>query len=370
MISRNEEKGFFAAHWDWLVAGVGAVALLAAVIGFFAACGTDPDRMAGEEVASLGRGASQCGVDAVNMTGYALAMKALESPTTVVEPAETQGSFLASGSRVFCEQGEVASGKKACGLPIAFGLKVCPFCGVKQPEEVKIALDSDGDGIPDELEKKWGMNPNDPTDVDADKDGDGFTNREEFLAKTDPTDPKSHPDYLDSLKLVPPLQETLLPFVFERAIPIGTKVRFVFKDPNKRNDYGTKGLTYSVLAGEPIGQTGFVAKSYEKKIQKVKIAGSNVSRDQDVSTATVARTSDGKQIVLQVGNARRAAVDVQAKLVYERNSIKEFTVVPGDTIDLNGAIYKVTEIVRDGKTAKVTLEDANSVKKTLEALEP
>ena len=43
--------------------------------------------------------------------------------------------------------------------------------------------------------KKYHLDLNDPKMLDADPDGDGFTNREEFLANTDPTDPNSHPPY-------------------------------------------------------------------------------------------------------------------------------------------------------------------------------
>jgi hypothetical protein len=43
--------------------------------------------------------------------------------------------------------------------------------------------------------KKYHLDLNDPKMLDADPDGDGFTNREEFLANTDPLDPNSHPPY-------------------------------------------------------------------------------------------------------------------------------------------------------------------------------
>ena len=46
--------------------------------------------------------------------------------------------------------------------------------------------DSDGDGLPDDWEKKFGLNPNDPSDAVKDPDGDGYTNIEEFLNGTDP----------------------------------------------------------------------------------------------------------------------------------------------------------------------------------------
>jgi Pectate lyase len=46
--------------------------------------------------------------------------------------------------------------------------------------------DSDGDGLPDSWEKKYGLNPNDPSDATADLNGDGYTNIEEFINGTDP----------------------------------------------------------------------------------------------------------------------------------------------------------------------------------------
>jgi len=48
-------------------------------------------------------------------------------------------------------------------------------------------LDSDHDGMPDEWEKKYGLDPNDPADAAKDLDGDGYTNLEEYLNGTDPT---------------------------------------------------------------------------------------------------------------------------------------------------------------------------------------
>jgi transcription elongation factor Elf1 len=53
--------------------------------------------------------------------------------------------------------------------------------------------DSDNDNMPDTWETLYSLNPEDPADADLDADLDGYTNLEEFLAGTDPTDPKSHP---------------------------------------------------------------------------------------------------------------------------------------------------------------------------------
>jgi hypothetical protein len=51
--------------------------------------------------------------------------------------------------------------------------------------------DTDSDGIPDEWENAFGLDLRDPTDAQKDKDNDGFTNLQEYLAGTNPTDPGS-----------------------------------------------------------------------------------------------------------------------------------------------------------------------------------
>jgi hypothetical protein len=54
-------------------------------------------------------------------------------------------------------------------------------------------IDTDGDGIPDEWELKYGLNPNDPTDAAKSLVGDGISNLEKYLNGLDPTkrfDPK------------------------------------------------------------------------------------------------------------------------------------------------------------------------------------
>ena len=48
--------------------------------------------------------------------------------------------------------------------------------------------DSDGDGMPDEWEIQYGLNPHDASDGFLDKDKDGYTNVEEYLNSTDPTE--------------------------------------------------------------------------------------------------------------------------------------------------------------------------------------
>jgi len=53
-------------------------------------------------------------------------------------------------------------------------------------DPVRVPVDSDGDGIPDEWEIKYKLDPNNPNDGAVDTDGDGYTNIEEYLNGTNP----------------------------------------------------------------------------------------------------------------------------------------------------------------------------------------
>ena len=52
-----------------------------------------------------------------------------------------------------------------------------------------ISPDGDGDGLPDNWEKKYGLDPADPSDVHLDPDGDGYTNLEEYYLDSNPNEP-------------------------------------------------------------------------------------------------------------------------------------------------------------------------------------
>lgn len=66
------------------------------------------------------------------------------------------------------------------------------------PYAASAFTDEDQDGMDDDWERRYDLDPTDPTDADEDPDGDGFTNLEEFRNGTDPKDPDSHPGGHDS----------------------------------------------------------------------------------------------------------------------------------------------------------------------------
>ncbi len=76
-------------------------------------------------------------------------------------------------------------------------------------------VDSDLDGIPNEIEEILLMDPFNPIDGRMDFDGDGFTNVEEYKAQTDPFDPLQHPDDGSVDELMDPM---VLAFIFTAII--------------------------------------------------------------------------------------------------------------------------------------------------------
>ena len=369
MISRSGNKGFLAAHWDWLCLAVGALVLVAGAAVYVPSMNADSDASAAAAESEVERlRPSGTGVKVLDLSSYQTALRQTKSPLSVSPVSVQDECFLASERRVLC---------KKCGKAICGDVKrcpKCPACGTPQEVAKKVVLDADGDGLPDEWEKKYGLNVNDPADADADLDGDAFTNLEEYQAKTDPADKNDHPDYLDSLKIALPLKATYLPFIFLQASPIPSGWRCAFFDPEKKDDYGRKGTTLTAVIGDEIGASGYVLKSYEKKTAKQAIAGSTNLREIDVSEVTIERKRDGKVLKLAVAANKKAkpmAVDVQAVLAYERGTVQNFDVVTGSEIVLSGSKYRVTEVTAVGKGAKVTVENViNGRKRTLEALEP
>jgi hypothetical protein len=365
---RTANGNFLTQHYEWIVAAVAFVALALAAVFFVQALGEDGELRASDEVRRIdSRKPNSSGVDKADMSTYQLITRTSKAPVRLGDVDPRGYSFLASDRRVFCA-------KEECHAPIPPDAKVCPVCNETQPEEPQpeVVLDADDDGLPDDWERKVGLNPGNPADADEDLDGDGFTNREEFDAGTDPSDRNSHPDYLDSLKIRLPLKQTTLPFYLRSYMKTPSGMKLEFFNPKERNDYGTLGRTYSVYVNADIGGTGYVVKGFEQKERTMKIAGGGgATRKVDVSFATIERKADGRQIKVAVSGdkPKYVPVDVQAVLVYSRGAEKELTVVPSDKINLNGSEYVVKEIKSQGKGAAVVLEDASGKTRTLEALE-
>ena len=358
------QANFFLRTYDRLLAGVAVVALVGASL-FFAMSQADDEAAARKAVDRVARlKPSDCGVETLETAPYDRILTQAKNPLLVTVPDTKGGSFLASPKRVKCR----------CGAVLDAGLDKCAKCGtslvvVNEVDEEQKRVTA--------WEKRYGVKCD-----DADADGDGFTNREEYEAKTDPTNAKDHPDYALSLSLVLPLKETTVPFVFTRAVEIPNGWRCEFFDPTKKDSYGRKGLSFTAVIGEdlviPSEQqrggaknvaTGYTLKAYDKKEELRQVGtGSTVRKSIDLSTVTLVRKSDGKVVTLPIQpnkkNIRFTPVDVQATLVYARGAVpKTFAVVASDEIDLNGTAYRVVSITKTAKGAEVVVEDLKTKKR-------
>lgn len=371
MTSRGNGN-FMVRHYDWIAAGVAVLALFGAVGFYVLSLGHDADASARAAVAAIDRRKpASCGVEKTDLAPYAAILRQAKTPLLVAEVDGSRESFLASERRIKCCH---------CEAVMPSGLAECPKC--KTSLVVVNEVDEEAKKVA-RWKARYGVDPD-----DGDADGDGFTNREEYEAQTDPTDPKDHPDYVDSLRLTLPLKETYVPFVLTKATQIPAGWRCEFFDPRRKDDYGRLGCTFTAVVGEEIlipkreamgavkhVSTGYVLKGFEKKEELRAItSGSAMKRAVDVSVATLERKSDGKGVKLVVQSNRKkvrlSPVDVQATLVYERRGTKTFEVVAGDEIDLNGSKYRIASVRTLPKGAEVVVESVSTgSSQTLKTLE-
>lgn len=219
------------------------------------------------------------------------------------------------------------------GLPIPVDAQICPFTGTPQPAALSQAeIDSDGDGIPDEVERKHGLNPNDPDDALGDLDGDGFSNLEEYLASSNMSDPADFPPPAAKLRLV---RTQVNPF----------KLRFVgtsqMPNGDVRYQLNLRSLerTYFVRLNETV--EGFSVVSYD------------------------AATADGPTLVLNQGDKTIRLVQGRVRDEQAYTALLVFLVDGkpircniGDAITLLDSTYKVVDIlsdrvvIRDGETGR------------------
>ena len=362
MISRSEKANILIANYDKLVALIGVVALVLGGAFFAMSLGEQSNEALDDADGVLrkaGKVPEKTGVEEVAMDPYAAQLRQTRTPSQVAEVAAAQESFLASEKRVKC----------ACGKVMPAGLETCPACNVSLVVVNKVDEDAKKADL---WAKKFGV-----TMDDEDADGDGFTNAEEYAMGTDPTDSKSHADYLESLAIKLPLKPTYVPFYLKAVnqIPSGYRCEFV---QGKNGAFtATVGEELVITKTSGVGktkkvETGYKLVSAEKAEKKVKMVGVSGTKTVDASFVNIERISDGKKLKLVVQNAKPklVPVDVQATLIYTRGEARELEVVSGAEIDLSGTKYKVVSIKAVGKGAEVELENILSGKKqTLKALE-
>ena len=375
------KKNFLKDHYDWLIALVGLALLGGVGFLFVSSLENSPDDARAACAAELKQRPPQHTAVPVNSE----ALKVLGeverdflSPPRLEVPSDKKGSFLASECRVYCQN---VNPKKFCHMPIPFGSEVCPFCGFKQasenPEDMnRGGVDADNDGMPDAWENKYGFKPLDPADASQDADGDLFTNLEEFEAKTDPKDPESHPDYLDSLTIASDLRTDKLPFWFKSYTPTRDNYRLQFAVADKEYRQfaeATNGqeVVYTLAKWSKKGDkvsSGWRVTKFEKKEERVTKRGAGQAVVVDASTVDLERISDNRVVSAKLG-VNPISVEEQMDLQWDRGEGKKLTIATGSEFALGNRKYKVKSL----KKSSVTIVDLKTNKeKTIgnEAPEP
>ena len=349
MSVRKSDGDFIKANWDKLAA-LGGIAVLALVAVFKFVMASEE---APEAPSSRSAGAERA--DGEDNEGVVSALESVSASVLMRQISNDGKSFLVPEGRKACISPD---GQKAgCGRLIPSNLENCPYCGVRQTKEIKVVLDTDGDGLLDEYERTYGLDvAND--DANADKDGDGFTNFEEFTAKTNPADALSHPDYIDFVELAGALKQEFSTLEFVDATPYQGDYRYKFRLPERQKELD-RGILWA-LKGEEIANTlqntkqnpnahykaGFVVIEYKPLTREVKTSWGTPMK-KDVSEISLKRLSDGK-IITFVKEVKKTPTDVQATLSCARAGVQEIKVVEGQKFKIKDAEYVVEKIFGKG----------------------
>lgn len=121
--------------------------------------------------------------------------KAYKQSNPVPVPAVKTDDAITAYERVLSEAGAVLPERDAVDIRIVSEVRDGTGKIINDEQQVggwpelksaEPSKDSDKDGIPDEWEKQYGFDSNDPDDGNGDADADGYTNLEEYLNSTKP----------------------------------------------------------------------------------------------------------------------------------------------------------------------------------------
>ncbi|MEY5009369.1 MAG: hypothetical protein RLZZ253_508 [Verrucomicrobiota bacterium] len=195
--------------------------------------------------------------------------------------------------------------------------------------------------------KRHGLDLNDPQMLDQDPDGDGFSNRDEFLADTDPKDGKSRPGIHRTLRLKE-YREVRVPLMLEEVKGENARIRLLEEGEGKSQTVSVgkeilgmrvEKVVYEMDSdknGQPVDRSWVELLDAEKKGRVVLVK--DVSARSEASTAVLV-ASDGEELAVRQGEvfewpaqsgARYRVVDLRAQqaVVREVEAGRMWTIPP------------------------------------------
>lgn len=237
----------------------------------------------------------------------------------------------------------------------------CPFCEGKLPEPAKKGpgtddhidgQDTDGGGIPDIDEAKYGLDPKRPEDDLGDLDKDGFANVYEYKHKTRLDDPTSHPPLYLRLYLER-LQKNLL----------GIKLKNITMHGEDKQDWDIQinfGKTKSEFfwLGETVKVGARKYKIEKVEASKKQVKDGNILVAKTEGSITLKSLDDDETIVAVMGQPVYSA-NPKAVIVDEGNG-QRYVLDMGQTFEVGSSEvglekYKVVAI--DSAKEVVKLKD-------------
>lgn len=328
------------------IAAFVAILLLAASVFFFVKSRGMVDSDMKKFGRSLQKDPEHPSVGALNLLPYSNAIAHIAHPQRIANNPERKIGFFVPETRVWCAN-------LSCRAPLPPNAEKCPVCGTEQPSEktgtvvASDDVDTDGDGMPDVWERKYGLNPTDPSDASADPDEDGFSNLLEFQNGTDPTNKNSHPDPVSFLR-VAKIEATPLPLVLKSASAT-SQSQIDYTDASTKQTF-----TCWVKLGQEITanlgkiKTGYTLVSVTNREEMVELKGiGKVKRS--IGYATVA---NGKKRIELRQDTRASDTDYKISLVLAYDNTV-LSVSSDDEFKVAGKSFRIIKVDKEASTVVI-----------------